>query len=534
MTFQAADIFWVDDATDYEAGGDGPEIAARAVGADFKRVSESQAIRLRREREVQSEPAAFIIGRNCKHPLRTLHILSRTYSRAQFLFVYNPAWPDFVRRELNRIPRLSRFAVAELDDRQQWESLIREAVQLSIHRRRFAGKLANLRRQIVNHPVPVNVEHYRESVQSELYLLSISANSPYGIICLDNSGKVRAWNRGAETIFEVREEDAIGRLFPDLFSGSALGQARKLIFHVQESRIPESGQLDFLNDSTKREVEVNIAPVLDGSAAGDPLIGISVLAVDVSEGNRAKELLRESEVRLREMEKMELVGQLAGGVAHDFNNLLTVICGYTNLGLNEIDASHQVHGYLQEIRKSSDRATALTRELLAYSRRQILRPVKTDLNSVVTQAMPILRHILTERIELVFALGENLREVLVDPLQIRHVIYNLARNAHDAIVGAGKFTIETTNYEPEFRDSPESDTRPRPQVMLVLSDTGRGMDDDTKRHIFEPFFTTKSVGKGIGLGLASVYGIVRQSGGQIQVFSEPGQGTTFRIFLPGV
>jgi two-component system, cell cycle sensor histidine kinase and response regulator CckA len=242
---------------------------------------------------------------------------------------------------------------------------------------------------------------------------------------------------------------------------------------------------------------------------------------------------RALESQLRQSQKLESIGQLAGGIAHDFNNLLTVISGYSEISLNRTEAGSDLRRYIEEIIRASDRATSLTQQLLAFSRRQVLQPRVIDLSSVVADISTMLSRLIGESISLVTVLDPAVGMVLADPGQIQQVLMNLAVNARDAMPNGGKLTIETTNVVLE-----ESYTRNHvgvsagPYVMLAVSDTGTGIAAETLDHIFEPFFTTKEKGKGTGLGLAMVYGIVKQSGGHIWVYSEINHGTTFKIYLP--
>ncbi len=244
---------------------------------------------------------------------------------------------------------------------------------------------------------------------------------------------------------------------------------------------------------------------------------------------------RQMESQLRQAQKMEAVGRLAGGVAHDFNNLLTAISGYSDLLLARLSAHDPVRREVEEIRKASERAASLTRQLLAFSRRQVLQPRVLDLNAVVADMNSMLRRLIGEDIDLVVVPGAGLWRVKADPGQIEQVIVNLAVNARDAMPGGGKLTVETANAAVDESSAAERlSLAPGPYAVLTVADTGEGMTDETLSHLFEPFFTTKEAGKGTGLGLATVYGIVAQSGGAIDVASAPGRGTTFRIHLPRV
>ena len=252
------------------------------------------------------------------------------------------------------------------------------------------------------------------------------------------------------------------------------------------------------------------------------------LTVDITEQKRLEEQFRQSQ-------KMEAVGRLAGGVAHDFNNLLTAITGYCEILLSEHEPQHTRRGDIEQIKCAADRASALTQQLLAFSRRQTLAPRVLGLNATVAGIDKLLRRVIGEDIDLITVLASALGHVKADPGQIEQVIMNLAINARDAMPHGGKLLIETANVELDsVYASRHIAVRPGPYVLLAISDTGSGIDAETLSHIFEPFFTTKEHGKGTGLGLSTVYGIVKQSGGNIWVYSERGYGTTFKIYLPRV
>jgi two-component system, cell cycle sensor histidine kinase and response regulator CckA len=260
---------------------------------------------------------------------------------------------------------------------------------------------------------------------------------------------------------------------------------------------------------------------------------ITFTALDITARKKAELEKEKLQVELLQAQKMESIGLLAGGVAHDFNNMLGVIIGHTELSATQIEPTAAIQDSLREIKKAAEHSADLTRQLLAFARKQMINPVLLDLNDVVSGMLKMLRRIIGENIELLWMPGENLWPVKIDPVQVDQIIANLTVNSRDAIPGVGTITIETADA---VVDETYSDTHPGSvpgdYVMIALSDTGQGMTKDVQSHIFEPFFTTKSLGHGTGLGLATVYGIVQQNKGFIHVYSAPEKGTTIRVYFP--
>ena len=325
------------------------------------------------------------------------------------------------------------------------------------------------------------------------------------------------FHKGAEIIgtgnldFEVKVEsnDEIGRL---------AGAFNRMVTNLKttmasrdelESRVNErTAELTLANEKLKKEIE---------------------------DRRQAEKALGEKEEMLRQSQKMEAVGRLAGGIAHDFNNLLTAMIGYSDMLMMDSGLDENQRHYVQEIKKSSDRAASLTQQLLAFSRKQVLQPKVLNANALITNIKKMLRMVIGEDIHLLIKLDSELGVIKADPGQIEQVIMNLVVNARDAMPMGGKLTIETQNiYLDEEYCKEHSGSLPGRYTMLAVSDTGHGMDEETKKHIFEPFFTTREKGKGTGLGLSTVYGIVKQSGGYVWVYSEQKRGTTFKVYFQQV
>src|SRR5882724_1187316 len=356
------------------------------------------------------------------------------------------------------------------------------------------------------------------------HLAAVIQSSPLAIYTLDPASTVRTWNRAAEALYGWQAAEVIGRPLPTV--GQDLEDHARLRDRVLRGEALRGVEVTRRKkDGTLVNISLSVAPLHD--AAGQ-VTGMLSLAADITE-------MRQLEVQYRQAQKMEAVGRLAGGIAHDFNNLLTAIIGTTALVLEDLGLESRVRLDIQEIEKAAKRAAGLTRQLLIFSRQQVLEPRALDLNALVGNLEKMLQRLIGEDVELVTKPAASLGAVRADAGQLEQAIVNLVVNARDAMPQGGRLTIETADVELDrgyvVGHVP---TQPGPYVLLAISDTGVGMDGATKARLFEPFFTTKEPGRGTGLGLATVYGIVKQSGGYIWVYSEPGHGTTFKIYLPRV
>src|SRR5256886_2152820 len=356
-------------------------------------------------------------------------------------------------------------------------------------------------------------------------LAAVIQSSPLAIYTLDPTGTVRTWNRAAEALYGWRAEEVIGRPLPTIAQDAEdhLRLRDRVLLRGEALRGVEVTR--GRKDGTPVNISLSVAPLHD--AAGR-VTGMLSIAADLTE-------LRQLEGQYRQAQKMEAVGRLAGGIAHDFNNLLTAIIGTTALVLEDLGLESRVRLDIQEIEKAAKQAAGLTRQLLIFSRQQVLEPRALDLNSLVGNLEKMFHRLIGEDIELRTKLAAALGAVRGDPGQLEQAIVNLVVNARDAMPEGGRLTIETADVELDRSYvAAHVPTQPGRYVLLAISDTGVGMDDATKARLFEPFFTTKEPGRGTGLGLATVYGIVKQSGGYIWAYSELGHGTTFKIYLPRV
>ena len=386
-------------------------------------------------------------------------------------------------------------------------------------RRRAEENLRTLNEQLEARVVRRTEEMHRATAE----LRALFEASPLAICSVTAGGAVRSWNRAAEDLFGWPAAEVIGGPLPNL-PPNLVEEHRGL----RERALSGSPFTDFETRRVRKDgclIDVSISTAALYDAAGTAQ-GVVAMYADIS-GRKGLE------AQLRQAQKMEAVGRLAGGVAHDFNNLLTVIRTAAEFLVADLAPDDARRADAAEIRDAAARAAALTRQLLAFSRRQVLQERAVDANAVVTELEPMMRRLVEENVAVVTRLAPRLDRIKVDPSQLEQVLLNLVVNARDAMPQGGTLLIETANVllDDQYPKS-HLTARPGPYVVLTVTDTGCGMDAATQSRLFEPFFTTKPVGQGTGLGLATVYGIVKQSGGNIWVYSEVGRGTTFKIYFP--
>ena len=371
----------------------------------------------------------------------------------------------------------------------------------------------------------VRLRDITERVAAEHTLRQLAAiveSSHDAIIGEDLDGVIRSCNPGAEEMYGYTPDEVLAKRAKILLPPDAEDEVAANVQRASEGVSTNYDTVRMRKDGKEIKVAMTVSPIRDSHGA---VVGASTIARDITERWRLEQLLHQSQ-------KMEAVGRLAGGVAHDFNNLLGVIIGYAYLVHTSGSSSEQIRNAGQQIMNAAETGSALTRQLLAFSCKQVMIPKVIDLGEITDGLGKMIPRVLGEDIDVRIVHGEGLRHVTADPSQVEQIIMNLVVNARDAMPDGGKLIIETSNVYFDESEARHHDVTAGDYVLLAVTDTGEGMSDETRARIFEPFFTTKEVGKGTGLGLATVYGIVSQSQGYIWVYSELGHGTTFKIYLP--
>jgi len=416
-----------------------------------------------------------------------------------------------------------------------------EVAGLSLYRRRdgsqFVGEYTTQALRFAGRRARIgaikDVTDRHEAEKAHALLASIVQSSNDAIVSKGLDGRITSWNGAAERLFGWSAAEAVGRPITMTVPEDRLGEERKLMEAVARGeRIDQYQTVRVRKDGRRVDVAISLSPVLDASGH---VVGASKTVRDLTAQREGERTLRRTEEQLRGAQKLDAMGRLAGGIAHDFNNLLSVVLSYSELLLEGTRPEDPARPDLEEIRKAAVRAADLTGQLLAFSRHQVVEPRVLDLNVMLTGLDRMLHRVLGEDIDLVSKPAPDLGRILADPSHIDQVVLNLVVNARDAMPRGGQLTLETRNVDLDERYARDHiGAHPGPHVMLAVTDTGCGMEAATVARIFEPFFTTKKPGKGTGLGLSTVFGIVQQAGGSVWVYSEPGRGSTFKVYLPRV
>ncbi len=376
-----------------------------------------------------------------------------------------------------------------------------------------------------------DITERHDAEQTRALLAAIVESSNDAIASLGLDGIITTWNAAATRLFGYSVEEAVGKPFLIIVPPDRVEEDRSLVRRVAGGeRIEGYETVRRRKDGVGVAVAVSLAPIRDEAGM---VVGISRSARDLTAQKKAEDTLRRTEEQLRQAQKMEAVGRLAGGVAHDFNNMLSVILSYSSLLLTTMESDDPIRTDLDEIRQAAVRAADLTRQLLLFSRQQVVAPRVIDLNDLLAGMDKMLRRLVGEDVELEVVRAQALGQIRADPSNVEQVLMNLVVNARDAMPTGGTLTLETGNVDLDADYAREHvGSSAGAHVMLAVTDTGIGMDESTRAQIFEPFFTTKGPGKGTGLGLSTVFGITQQCGGSMWVHSELGQGTTFKVYFP--
>jgi len=396
-------------------------------------------------------------------------------------------------------------------------TLVLSAIRDISDRKRIAEELRRANEEL----------HRRTTEQLGEYrsrLASIIDSSEDAILSKDLDGIITSWNKGAEHIYGYAPEEIVGKHISLLAPSDRPEEISEILQKiVRGESIEHYESVRVAKDGRQLNVSISVSPLRD--ATGE-IVGASAIARDITDQKRA-------EGQLRQSQKMEAIGRLAGGVAHDFNNILGIINACTEFLRDRIDPAAEPSLYVENIKKATERGRSLTKQLLAFSRTSTIQPRVLDVNERLKDISKLLRPLMGDDVEILILPRSSTAVVEADPGQLDQILVNLAVNARDAMPRGGKFILETgaVRFDETFAEQHQAMAAGK-YVLLAVSDTGAGMDEATMARIFEPFFTTKEIGKGTGLGLATVYGIVKQSAGHILVYSEPGHGTTFKIYLP--
>jgi PAS domain S-box-containing protein len=500
-----------------------------------------------------SPPDAVVVGPMVSNPLSTARRMRQLSPKSQIVFLLPAQRIDRFRTSLPFVPHLGAAWTVSIElPRERLTAAVREAAQTARVRADAAAVLDRVNFQLAS-GTRTTEAHVRRSqlALSERYLATLLSQSPDAFIAVDARGALIAWNEAAKRLFPIPSDDALGtpaiQLFPELCRAEILQlieAARRNVTTIQREVPLRVEGADILVHG-----EISLAAVHDETGH---VVSVSITVRDVTARKRVEEQLRElnqtleqrvaraiaereaAEQALRQAQKMEAIGQLTGGIAHDFNNMLAIIVGSLDLLSRRIGATDpRARRYLDAATEGARRAATLTQRLLAFARQQPLNPKPIDVNQLVAGMSELVRRSIGSDVRLETVLAGGLWQSFADPNQLESALLNLAVNARDAMRDGGRLTIETQNAHLDARYAAgHIGVQVGQYVLVAVTDTGTGMPPEVLEKVFDPFFTTKEVGKGTGLGLSQVYGFVKQSGGHIKIYSELGQGTTVKIYLP--
>jgi PAS domain S-box-containing protein len=503
---------------------------------------------------VDQQVDILVVSPSFAEPLAAARVFQRQRPSGQIIFILPAERRDRMHRMLPFSPEISEaWILDENTPPAELRRLFHEASDVVERRRAIKGLFGRINAQIGGVSKPVSKEASRPEPHLALtqrYLTAILANAPDALVATSLNGFIFGWSDAAGRLFGKSWDDVTGQAFSQLFIPEDQDQAAALLVQVVAGESVRACELRLAGvGGAHRMIEVAANPVLGENGAAE---GVSLIARDITDRKQDEVRLRElnntleqrvaaeiaersrAEEALRQSQKMEAVGQLTGGLAHDFNNLLAGISGSLELLSARLAQGRlgELERYVTAAQGAARRAAALTHRLLAFSRRQTLDPKPTDMNRLVLGMEELVRRTVGPAITIEVVTAGGLWPTLVDPSQLENALLNLCINARDALPDGGRITIETANKWLDERAAKERDLPPGQYVSLCVSDTGTGMPPEVIARVFDPFFTTKPIGQGTGLGLSMIYGFARQSGGQIRIYSELGQGTTMCLYLP--
>jgi PAS domain S-box-containing protein len=500
-----------------------------------------------------SPPDAIVIGPAVSNPLSTARRMRQLSPTSQIVFLLPPHRIDRFRTSLPFVPHLgASWTVSTELPRERLAGALREAAQTARVRANAAAVLDRVNLQLAPGSRTAEAQVRRSQLAlSERYLATLLSQSPDAFIAVDAHGALIAWNEAAKRLFRIVSDDALGTPAIELFPECSRVEIMQLIDAARRDVTTSQHQVPLRVDGKDVLVhgEISLAAVHDESGR---VVSVSITVRDVTARKHVEEQLHElnrtleqrvakaieereaAEQALRQAQKMEAIGQLTGGIAHDFNNMLAIIVGSLDLLSRRMVATDpRARRYLDAATEGARRAATLTQRLLAFARQQPLNPKVIDANQLVAGLSELLRRSIGTDIRLETVLAGGLWQSFADPNQLESALLNLAVNARDAMPEGGRLTIETQNAHLDTRyAAAHFGVQAGQYVLVAVTDTGTGMTPEVLDKAFDPFFTTKGVGKGTGLGLSQVYGFVKQSGGHIKIYSEPGQGTTVKLYLP--